>query len=151
MPVILSSEERSRLAKLAGMLGSNSDGERLNALSFIKRMADAKDVRIDELLLSGQTEVVREIVRWREPPPRQQQPHQQQPDESTTVPSDWEDQLKAALVLDEEIPFLSEWEAGFSSDIISRAGKFVSAKQAAIINRIIDKYSTRKRSRGSAA
>lgn len=44
MPVVLTSDERKRLAKLAGMLGPNSDGERLNALSFIQKLADQKKV-----------------------------------------------------------------------------------------------------------
>jgi hypothetical protein len=39
------------LEKFAGMLGSVHDGERLNALGFIQKLADAYKVPIHELLL----------------------------------------------------------------------------------------------------
>jgi hypothetical protein len=46
----LSNTDRTRLEKLVGMLGSSFDGERLNALDMIQRMADAHKAPIHELL-----------------------------------------------------------------------------------------------------
>ena len=49
----LSDADRSRRDKLVGMLGSAFDGERLNALSMLQRMADNYKVPIHELLLAN--------------------------------------------------------------------------------------------------
>ena len=52
MAVILTADEMSRARKIAAMLSASTDGERLNALSMLQKIADAKKVRIDELLLA---------------------------------------------------------------------------------------------------
>lgn len=139
MPVILSSEERSRLSKLAGMLGSSFDGERLAALAAIQKVADAKRVRIDELLLHGQTEVirevVREVVRWREREPPKADP---------PITAEWRRDLQAALDIDAHSPFMTEWEANFATDILARKWNTPTEKQAAIVDRILGKLADRQ-------
>jgi hypothetical protein len=144
MPVILTSNERLRLAKLAGMLGSSFDGERLNALSAIQRMADQKKCRIEELLLNGQTEVVREVIRYRESPatPRY---HEKAEDDG------WKQKLQLALELHGFAPFLSEWEATFAADVVGRGWSQPTDRQAAVIQRIFEKYQLRQKMRGAAA
>ena len=49
----LSDNDRNRRDKLVGMLGSAFDGERLNALGLLQRMADAYRIPIHELLLDS--------------------------------------------------------------------------------------------------
>ena len=49
----LSNSDRIRRDKLVGMLGSQFDGERLNALSMLQKMADSYKVPIHELLLDA--------------------------------------------------------------------------------------------------
>lgn len=143
MPVILTSNERLRLAKLAGMLGSSFDGERLNALSAIQRMADQKKCRIEELLLNGQTEVVREVIRYRESPA---------PSYRAEADDDgWKQKLQLALDLHGVAPFLSEWEATFAADVAGRTWSQPTDRQAAVIERIFEKYQRRQKVRGAAA
>lgn len=45
--------DRDRLTKLVGMLGSDHDGEIVNAVRFIRRMADAEKLTVTELLKQG--------------------------------------------------------------------------------------------------
>ena len=49
----LSNSDRIRRDKLAGLLGSQFDGERLNALSMLQKMADGYKIPIHELLLDS--------------------------------------------------------------------------------------------------
>ncbi len=144
MSVVLTSNERLRLAKLAGMLGSSFDGERLNALSAIQRMADQKKCRIEELLLSGQTEVVREVIRYREAPASSR--HSEETDDDG-----WKQKLQLALELHGVAPFLTEWEATFAADVVGRAWSYPTDKQTAVIERIFEKYQRRQKMRGAAA
>lgn len=59
--------DKSRLEKLIGMLGSDHDGEVLNAVRFIRKMAEEQKVSLAELLLTGKTQIVEKIV-YRDPP-----------------------------------------------------------------------------------
>jgi len=52
MAVSLTADEMSRAKKIAAMLSATTDGERLNALATLQKIADSKKVRIDELLLA---------------------------------------------------------------------------------------------------
>ena len=52
MAVSLTADEMSRAKKIAAMLSASTDGERLNALAMLQKIADSKKVRIDELLLA---------------------------------------------------------------------------------------------------
>lgn len=51
-----------KLRKFVGMLGSDHEGEQLNALRFIKRMAAEEKITITELLLSGKERIVEKVV-----------------------------------------------------------------------------------------
>jgi len=51
-------DNRSRLEKLVGMLGSDHDGECLNALRMIKKIAAEEKKSLPELLLSGVDRIV---------------------------------------------------------------------------------------------
>lgn len=63
--------DHDKLRKFVGMLGSDHEGEQLNALRFIKRMAAEEKKTITELLLTGTERVVEKIV-YRDAP---QQPY----------------------------------------------------------------------------
>lgn len=59
--------DKSRLEKLIGMLGSDHDGEVLNAVRFIRKMANDQKITLVELLLTGKERIVEKIV-YRDPP-----------------------------------------------------------------------------------
>jgi hypothetical protein len=54
--------DHDKLRKFVGMLGSDHEGEQLNALRFIKRMAADEKLTITELLLSGTPQIIERIV-----------------------------------------------------------------------------------------
>lgn len=61
-------DNRSRIEKLVGMLGSEHDGEVVNAVRMLQRMAAAEKKTMAELLLSGKERIVERVVyRDREP------------------------------------------------------------------------------------
>lgn len=65
-------DNRSRLEKLVGMLGSEHDGECLNALRMIKKIAADEKKSLTELLFTGPERVIykdRIVYRDREPEP----------------------------------------------------------------------------------
>ena len=64
--------DHDKLRKFVGMLGSDHEGEQLNALRFIKKMAADEKKTITELLLSGGERIVEKVV-YRDAP--QQQPY----------------------------------------------------------------------------
>lgn len=56
-------KRREKLKKFVGMLGSDHEGEQLNALRFIKRMAAEEKKSITELLLvEGRVEYIEKVV-----------------------------------------------------------------------------------------
>lgn len=55
-------DDRSRLEKLIGMLGSDFEGEQLNALRMIRALAAKEGKTLPQILLSGETRVVEKIV-----------------------------------------------------------------------------------------
>jgi len=61
-------KRRERLAKFIGMLGSDHDGEVLNAARFIRKMAEEQKVTLAELLMAPTKTVVQERVVYREAP-----------------------------------------------------------------------------------
>lgn len=137
MPVTLTEDERKRLAKLAGMLGSQYDGEKLNALGMIQKLADAKKCRVDELLLSGKEtvrEVVREVVRWRDRP--QDKPEPEDDD-------DWKAQMNSVLKEHALRSFLTDWEAKFAADMSASRWSEPTEKQAVYIAKIWEKFQKR--------
>jgi hypothetical protein len=64
------SDSRSKLEKFIGMLGSEHDGEALNALRFIRKIAADEKKTLVELLLSGKTVYVDRVVFKEGAPPR---------------------------------------------------------------------------------
>lgn len=66
-------DDRSRLEKLIGMLGSDFEGEQLNALRMIRALAAKEGKTLPQILLSGETRVVEKIV-YRDAPMRHDAP-----------------------------------------------------------------------------
>jgi len=63
--------DHDKLRKFVGMLGSDHEGEQLNALRFIKKIAADEKLTITELLLSGKERIIEKVV-YRDAP---QQPY----------------------------------------------------------------------------
>jgi hypothetical protein len=156
----LSNTDRSRRDKLAGMLGSSFDGERLNALAMLQRMADNYKVPIHELLLANgsggagssfdQQRAEQEERKAREADLRAQRAEQAareaqhtRPGESALdapkLPPEWRDHFAAAQQLNASSFFLTSWESNFVADLIARGTRFPSPKQVAVIARILEK------------
>ena len=158
MPALrLSNTDRTRLEKLVGMLGSSFDGERLNALDMIQRMADAYRTPIQELLLPNGTESsfdrqraeqaerrAREAelrAQLAEQAARAQRPAEPTPD-APPLPPEWRDRFAEAQQLNNALSFLTSWEASFAADLIARGTRWPSPKQAVVIIRILAKAKT---------
>lgn len=152
----LSNTDRTRLEKLVGMLGSSFDGERLNALDMIQRMADAHKAPIHELLLAnggGGTDSsfdrqraeqaerrAREAdlrAQRAEQAARTQRPAEPPPD-APPLPPEWRDRFAEAQDLNGSLHFLTAWEASFTADLITRGTRWPSPKQAVVIVRILE-------------
>jgi hypothetical protein len=159
----LSNTDRTRLEKLVGMLGSSFDGERLNALNMIQRMADAHKAPIHELLLDGggtgvasssfdrqRAEQAERRAREAELRARRAEqaargaqtgrPAEPDPD-APTLPPDWRDRFKEAQRLNQSRCFLTSWETDFVANVIDRGTRWPSPKQAVVIIRILEKAS----------
>jgi hypothetical protein len=154
----LSQTDHVRRQKLVGMLGSQYDGERLNALSMLQKMADAYKIPIHELLLdSGGTVAAsssfdrqraeRAEREAREAELRAQRAEQaareaqhSRPDGSAPdapkIPPDWRGRFKEAQQLNRSRCFLTSWEANFVADVIDRGTRWPSPKQAIVIDRM---------------
>lgn len=135
--ITLTDEEHAKLRKFAGMLGSQYDGERLNALGFIQRMADAKKVRVDELLLARMVTVVRQAPQEppRREPPRQEPPRQEKPK------TDYRAKMKACVEHhDEEQAFMTAWERSFAEDMAKSTWAAPTEKQQIYVDRILAKF-----------
>ena len=91
----LSDSDRSRRDKLVGMLDSSFDGERLNALALLQRMADSYKAPIHELLLAnGSSGAARSSFDWlraEQAASRERNtPRPAEPDPTTPkLPPDW--------------------------------------------------------------
>lgn len=138
------------------MLGSAYDGERLNALGMLQKMADAYKAPIHELLLdSGGSGEDRQRVeqaerrareaelraRRAEQAARAQRPAEPPPD-APELPSGWRDLLAEAQTINGSRAFLTAWEASFAADLIARGMGWPSPKQAVVIIRILEKAKT---------
>jgi len=156
----LSGADRSRRNKLVGMLGSSFDGERLNALGLLQRMADNYKVPSHELLLAdGNSEIGPSFDRLRaeraereardanlraqraEQSARKAQharPAEPDPD-ATELPPDWRELFAKAQQLNCSGFFLTARESNFVADLIARGTRFPSLKQAVVIARICEK------------
>jgi hypothetical protein len=154
----LSSTDRSRREKLVGMLGSAFDGERLNALAMLQKMADAYKIPIHTFLLadSGGTDSNFDRQRAeqaerkaREAELRAQRAEQAartqhaRPDEPAPIapklPPNWRELFATAEQLNHSLFFLTAWESNFVSDLIARGTRWPSLKQSVVIVRILEK------------
>jgi hypothetical protein len=156
----LSAADRGRRDKLIGMLGSSFDGERLNALGLLQRMADSYRVPIHELLLAGGNSGIeagfdrqraeRAEREARDANLRAQRAEQAvraaqraspaEPDPvAPKLPPDWRERFARAQQLDHSSRFLTEWEANFVGDVLARGTRWPSPKQAVVIVRILEK------------
>ena len=162
MAAPLSPADRSRLEKYAGMLGSVHDGERLNALGFIQKLANTYKIPIHELLLgagggAGQSSNNYDRMRAeqaerraREAELRAQQAEQAarqtrpaEPDPDTPkLPFDWRERFARAQERNQSRYFLTSWEANFVTDLIARGTRCPSPKQTVVIIRILEKAHT---------
>lgn len=62
-------DDRSRVEKLIGMLGSDHDGEIVNAARLLRRMAEKDGKTLPSLLMTGATQTVYvEKIVYRDPP-----------------------------------------------------------------------------------
>lgn len=69
-------DNRSKLEKLIGMLGSDHEGEQLNALRFIKKIAADEKKTLTQLLMSGPERIVYvDKIIYRDNPQPQQPPY----------------------------------------------------------------------------
>jgi hypothetical protein len=145
----LSQTDHVRRQKLVGMLGSTFDGERLNALSMLQKMADAYKIPIHELLLGSGGAVTasssfdRQRAEQAEQAARDAQygrPAEPDPD-APKLPPTWRDQFKEAQRLNRSRCFLTSWETNFVADVIDRGTRWPSPKQAVVIVRILEKAS----------
>ena len=154
----LSGADRNRRDKLVGMLGSSFDGERLNALGLLQRMADNYKVPIHELLLADESgEIGSSFDRLRaeraereareanqraqraEQAAREAQ-HPAEPDPTVPeLPPNWRELFAAADQRNHCLFFLTAWESNFVSDLIVRGTRRPSPKQTVIIARILEK------------
>jgi hypothetical protein len=151
----LSEADRSRRDKLIGMLGSSFDGERLNALGLLQRMADIYKVPIHELLLAnGNNESGSSFDRQRaeraereahaanlraqkaEQAAREaQRARPAEPDPiAPELPSNWRDAFAAIR----SASFLTIWETDFVANLLSDPRR-PSPKRAVVIVRILEK------------
>jgi hypothetical protein len=155
----LSNTDRSRREKLVGMLGSSFDGERLNALAMLQRMADNYRIPIHELILGGNggagSDYDRQRAERAEREAREANLRAQQAEravreaqrarpaepapEATELPPNWRDLFTAAQQLNGSRLFLTAWESNFVDDLIARGTRFPSAKQSIAIIRILEK------------
>ena len=152
---------KERRDKLVGMLGSQFEGEVLNALSLLKKMAAEHKIPIHELILSSPASLhgnvdgqLREAERRaataeqraRDAEARarraetavQEQLRQERP--APALPEDWQERLQVICVRNLEHDFLSVFERDFAEDVSRRTFFFdPSVRQAAIIARILRK------------
>jgi hypothetical protein len=144
----ISDSDRSRRDKLVGMLGSSFDGERLNALGLLQRMADNYKVPIHEFLLatgsSGAGSNSEQATR------KAQNPDPAEP--GPKLPSNWRALFVEAQQLNGSRFFLTVSESNFVADLIARETRFPLPKQAAVIARILEKAAVfSSRTTGAAA
>jgi hypothetical protein len=128
----ISDRDRSRREKLVGMLGSSFDGERLNALSMLQRMADNYRIPIHELLLANGAGSNSEQATRKA---QKSDPAEPGPE----LPSNWRALFAEAQQLNGSRFFLTAWESNFAADLIARGTRFPSPKQVAVIARILEK------------
>jgi hypothetical protein len=140
----ISDGDRSRRDKLVGILGSSFDGERLNALGLLQRMADNYKVPIHELLLAnGSSGAGSNSEQAQNPDPAEPGPK---------LPSNWRALFAKAQQLNGSRFFLTTWESNFVADLIARGTRFPSPKQAGVIARILEKAAVfSSRTTGAAA
>lgn len=163
----LSNTDRTRRDKLVGMLGSSFDGERLNALELLQRMADSHKAPLHELILANESDEAsssfdrqraeRAEREAREANARAQRAEQAaretqharpaEPDpDAPKLPPDWRELFADAQQKNNLRVFLTTWETNFVDDLILRGTHFPSPKQAVVILRILAKTAARKRS-----
>jgi hypothetical protein len=150
----LSQSDRRRREKLVGTLGSAFEGERLNALAMLQKMADTRKVLIHELLLADgssgagsdfdRQRAEQAERRAREAELRAQQAEQHaRPDEPASdapkLPPEWRDRFLKAQELNRSVCFLTTWESNFVADLIARGTRWPSPKQTIVIVRILEK------------
>lgn len=114
----LSSSDRSKLIAILGMMGSDHDGEALNAARLASRLVRANKTTWEELLSPT---VSAPTYRYEPPPPPMRH---------------W--QAKAAKILVRYPDLVSEWEREFLKSL-SRRFTTPTEKQAAILQRILRK------------
>jgi hypothetical protein len=132
--------EKARLEKLLGMLGSSFDGERANAARMIANMAEKKKLTITELIYG--TPSVRPHP---EPQPRPQHQTKAAKENSFGWKSNSRPMLQAladiAADTDQFEFVLTAWECQFANDVSSRYAHDyeLSEKQIVIVEKILRK------------
>jgi len=139
MPV--DAKQKELVMKLLGMLGSDFDGERAVAAKKVSDIAKAQKVSIVELMRL--CFIQEQSYRWSPPPPPPPPPNQKQRSNTnsgkwTTSDDDLLDEMRDLFEEHGPEP-LSAWEANFVRDILNRSPNYLSEKQIAVIERILDK------------
>lgn len=118
----ISPTDRSKLAALLGMMGSDHDGEALNAARFAAKMVRNLNMTWEELLSPATQQIVVHPFYYHRPEPALRRP--------------W--QVMAAKILASHEFLLSEWETTFLTSISHRTSPLTS-KQQASFDRILSK------------
>jgi hypothetical protein len=140
-------QEKARLEKLLGMLGSSFDGERANAARMIAQMAEKKKLTITELIYGSQRQQSARPP-WEEKPQPKPQPKPQT--KAKTKPA-WGassnsqtmlSALKDIAANSDSFEFvLTAWECQFAADVSNRYAYDyeLSEKQIVIVEKILRK------------
>ena len=104
--------DRKRLVQILGLLSSEHDGERANAGAMADKMVRAAGLRWPDVILTNL------------PPPRGQRDL---------------DVSDAIVFCRNNIHHLSEWERDFLASVSSRHPDYLSDKQLAVLDRMVDK------------
>ena len=144
------------MRKLVGMLGSDSEGERANALRFITKLAESYKMHVHEAIAAAMTGVAPQPDpqpspqarpqpqqdRWWRPPPDPQPP----PDEPTFEKIGVLGDLQRAVTCQA----LNAWERSFADDVSRRyeSDSQLSDKQVLAARKILDKVDAFKRRTG---
>jgi hypothetical protein len=126
----LNSTEQDRVLKLAGMLRSGYDGEKLNALSMLEKIAKGKGKEIEDFFRPTVTASFASVDMRPPPPPREweEKPRQRRPAKMT-------DYHRDTLAKMAGWRRLSKWEREFINDLQSRDWK-PTARQWEIVEKI---------------
>lgn len=129
---MLSEQEKTRVEKLLGMLGSEFDGERSNAARMLSKLATEHKLSLAELMRAcfGGGASAKPQARWSSP----------RPDPGPDAAPSMLKMSRLLVLVGEKGTFcLTPWERDFAFDLLARVVTYLSDKQLAVVDRIINK------------